>query len=102
MIWDEEHPNPSRTMVDPVDPTRRRAVPGDAAGSDLLVPVLRSGQRTSPAETLDAMRARVREQLSLFHGGVKRFLNPHRYPVGFEQGLYERRTALILAARGHP
>ena len=53
------------------------------------------------ALTLDAIRARVREQLGLFHSGVKRFLNPHRYPVGLESTLHERRTELILAARAH-
>jgi nicotinate phosphoribosyltransferase len=101
MIWDEEHGDPSRTIVDPLDPTRRRSVPDDCPANDLLVPVVKGGRRTSSPETLDAIRARVREQLSLFHGGVKRFLNPHRYPVGFERGLYERRTAMVLAARGH-
>ena len=50
-------------------------------------------------ETLEAIRARVRAQLDLFHGGIKRLLNPHRYPVGLEQRLFEGRTELILAAR---
>ena len=31
---------------------------------------------------------------------VKRFLTPHRYPVGVEQSLHDLRTRLILKARG--
>jgi len=27
-------------------------------------------------------------------------VNPHRYPVGLERGLHDRKTALVLAARG--
>ena len=101
MIVDEELARPTRTLIDPLDPTRRRTLPDDASFTDLLVPVARKGRRTSEAETLDTIRARVREQLGLFHSGVKRFLNPHRYPVGLESTLYERRTELILAARAH-
>jgi len=101
MIVDEELSRPTRTLIDPLDPTRRRTLPDDASFTDLLVPVARKGRRTSEAETLDTIRARVREQLGRFHSGVKRFLNPHRYPVGLERTLYERRTELILAARAH-
>jgi len=101
MIVDEELSRPTRTLIDPLDPTRRRTLTDDASFTDLLVPVVRKGRRTSEAETLDTIRARVREQLGLFHSGVKRFLNPHRYPVGLERTLYERRTELILAARAH-
>ena len=32
--------------------------------------------------------------------GVKRFVNPHQYPVGLEQSLYDLRTELILRVRG--
>jgi len=101
MIVDEEISVPTRTMVDPADPTRRLTLPDDCAFTELLVPVAREGRRTSEPETLDVIRARVRKQLDLFHPGVKRFLNPHRYPVGLESTLFERRTALILAARAH-
>jgi len=101
MILDEEIARPTRTLIDPLDSTRRRTVPEDAAFADLLVPAARKGRRTSEPETLDAIRARVREQLGTFHAGVKRFLNPHLYPVGLERALHERRTELILAARAH-
>ncbi len=36
-----------------------------------------------------------------FHAGVKRFEHPHAYPAGLEQGLFERKLALVLKAKGH-
>ena len=101
MIVDEEISQPTRTMVDPLDSTRRLTLPDDCDFTQLLTPAAREGRRTSEPETLDAIRTRVRQQLGLFHAGVKRFLNPHRYPVGLESTLYERRNELILAARSH-
>ena len=46
-----------------------------------------------PEPSLEESRTRLQEQLGLFHAGVKRFVNPHRYPVGLELGLHERKTA---------
>jgi nicotinate phosphoribosyltransferase len=38
--------------------------------------------------------------LARFHFGIKRFINPHQYPVGLEEGLHELKTDLVLKARG--
>ncbi len=101
VIYDELRGLPAEpTMVDPLDMTRRKAIPPGAEGEDLLVPVFRRGVRVYEPPDLEAIRRRVREQLGRFHGGVKRFVNPHRYPVGLELGYFERRTRLILEERG--
>jgi len=101
VIWDELHPAPQEwTMVDPADHTRSKVMPADATSHDLLVPVLRHGDLVYQRPLLADIRARTRTQLDLFHAGVKRLDNPHLYPVGLEAGLHERKTALILAARG--
>ena len=101
LIWDERHElGAAPTMVDPLDLTRRKTIPEDAEGEDLLVPVFRRGSRVYDPPGLEEIRARVREQLGGFHEGVKRFVNPHRYPVGMELGYFERKTRLVLAARG--
>ena len=102
MIFDELEPShDGSTMVDPLDMTRRKTIPADAAGENLLTPILRRGQRgVRYARAWTTIRVRVQEQLALFHDGVKRFVNPHRYPVGLERGLHERKTELILKSRG--
>ena len=66
---------------------------------DLLVPIFRAGRRVYDTPALVDVRRRVSEELSQFHPGVKRFVNPHRYPVGLERKLHELRTQLILQAR---
>ncbi|BDG10405.1 nicotinate phosphoribosyltransferase [Anaeromyxobacter paludicola] len=100
-IYDEWSGLPSpATIVDPLDLTRRKTLDGALEGEDLLRPVFRGGALVGPRPTLEEARARVRQQLALLHPGVKRFVNPHQLPVGLEKGLFERRTALVLAARG--
>jgi nicotinate phosphoribosyltransferase len=100
-IHDREAPLPEPvTMVDPLDHTRRREIPAGTAGEDLLAPVFRGGELVYERPPLAASRQRVRAQLEGFHAGVKRFVNPHQYPVGLERGLFDLRTRLILEARG--
>lgn len=100
-IYDEELGAPSDfILVDPLDPTRRKRLESTTPREDLLTPVLRGGQCVCALPPLPAIRERVRQQLSFLHAGIKRLVNPHQYPVGLELGLHERKTELILRARG--
>ncbi|HET9555195.1 MAG TPA: nicotinate phosphoribosyltransferase [Anaeromyxobacteraceae bacterium] len=89
-------------IVDPLDPTRRREIPAGTRGEDLLVPIFRGGRQVYEPPPLEASRARTFEQLERFHGGVKRFVNPHQFPVGLERRLSDLRIKLVLEARGAP
>jgi len=101
MIFDTQSPPSGEClMIDPFDPTRRKRFDPQTPSEDLLVPVYRAGQRVYEPPPLAELRRRAMEQLGLFHSGVKRFLHPHRYPVGLEAGLHRRKTHLILKARG--
>ena len=91
--------DPGRTLVDMLDPTRRKTLAPDATFEDLLVPVLRSGQRVGEQPSLRDARARAQSQLAKLDAGIKRFVNPHAYPVGLTPSLHEERTRLILQAR---
>jgi nicotinate phosphoribosyltransferase len=103
VIYDEQLGLPPlAVMVDPEDPTRRREVPAGAGAEDILVPVFRRGVQVYRSPPLSEIRARTLSQLGLFHGGVKRFVNPHRFPVGLERGLHDARTQLVLEARRAP
>jgi nicotinate phosphoribosyltransferase len=101
VVYDELSglPAPAQ-MVDPLDPTRRRAFAKGVVGEDLLVPIFQRGRRVYDPPPLAAARARTLAQLARFHVGVKRFVNPHRYPVGLERGLHDLRVRLVLEARG--
>jgi nicotinate phosphoribosyltransferase len=102
-IYDEDLglPSPS-VIVDPLDVTRRRELPAGTPGEDLLVPILRGGRPVWEPPPLEASRARTLDQLSRFHAGVKRFKNPHLFPVGLERRLSDLRVKLVLEARHAP
>jgi nicotinate phosphoribosyltransferase len=101
-LYDETHPPAGRmVIVDPLDPTRRKRLPEDAAWEELLVPVLRRGQPVCASPPLEASRARAQRQLALLNAACKRFVHPHEYPAGLEQGLWEQKRAMIEAGRGN-
>ncbi len=100
-IYDSEAGAPENfTIVDPLDPTRRKHIGPDAFGEDLLVPVFCKGKLVYMPPTLSDTRNRVQNQLAKFHSGIKRFVSPHQYPVGLEIGLHNIKTDLILRMRG--
>jgi nicotinate phosphoribosyltransferase len=101
MIYNEAEELPAApTLIDPLDPTRRRVIPPATPCGDLLVPVFRGGKRVYDVPPIAEARARAKRELAEFHVGIKRFVNPHRYPVGLERGLHDLKTRLILEARG--
>lgn len=101
MIYDEIAPPAEEcVMVDPADATRRTSYCGMHGATELLVPVFERGECVWEPPRLEDVRARTRAQLGALDPSHLRFLNPHVYKVGIELGLHERKTALILAARG--
>lgn len=88
------------TMVDPMDMTRQKTIPTETEFNDLLVPIFRQGRCVYDAPAIHEMRDCATRQLAMFHDGIKRFSNPHEYPVGLEKRLFELRTKQILKARG--
>ena len=103
MVYDLERPPPAgaeATIVDPTDPTRRKTFSAGHTYEELLRPVCREGRRVGDPEPLDAIRDRARTGVAGLDPSIKRFLNPHIYPVGLERGLHELRTGLVLKARG--
>lgn len=88
------------TIVDPLDPTRRKHLPPGTPFEDLLVPIFEKGRLVYQSPPLADIRRRAQSELSMFHSGIKRFVNPHQYPVGLELKLHELKTELVLKARG--
>jgi len=87
------------TIIDPADPARQKTIPPGTAGEDLLVPVLRKGERMYDPPGVAEARDRTRRQLALFHPGIKRFINPRRYPAGLEESLHRHKAEMIEEAR---
>lgn len=87
-------------IVDPIDMTRRKVMPAKATFEPLLVPVYRAGRLVYEVPSIHETRARTLREIGRLHAGIRRFVNPHEYPVGFDLKLYELKTRLILEARG--
>ncbi|MET4105611.1 nicotinate phosphoribosyltransferase [Hymenobacter sp. UYP22] len=87
------------TLIDPLDATRRRAVRPDAPYRELLEPIFRRGELVHQLPTLQESRARAHREVLSLDPSIRRFLNPHTYPVGLEESLNTFRTQLILEKR---
>ena len=101
MIYDVQNPGEGkRILVDPMDATRRKTISNDADAVDLLVPIFRDGKCLYNRPGIHQTRKFAIDQISMFHPGIRRLVNPHQYPVGLELGLHQRKTELILKVRG--
>jgi nicotinate phosphoribosyltransferase len=98
MIFDTEKVPVAQHMsiIDPVDITKRKHIPAETSFNDLLVPVFREGVCVYQLPSLEDIRSRVQHQLKQVHTSVKRFVNPHTFPAGLEEGLYHHKLNLIL------
>lgn len=82
-------------IIDPVDSTRSRIVSSAMESRDLLLPIFREGRCCYQKPSLTAIQAFCKQELSKFDRGIKRFYNPHSYPVGLEESLYQLKCKLI-------
>ncbi len=101
-IFDEENkPNSDNwTIVDPMDMTRRKKMTSiEGEFKNLLKPIFRNGKCVYEKPDLKTIQTKVKEELKTLHRSIKRFTNPHSYPVGLEKGLYDLKTNLILKLR---
>ena len=88
------------TMVDPIDHTRRRQFSTADPYDELLRPLFVKDDVAESVGNIEKARTRVREDLDALHPSIKRITYPHEYPVGLERELHNRKTRLILDARG--
>ncbi|WP_019946339.1 nicotinate phosphoribosyltransferase [Hymenobacter aerophilus] len=102
MLYNTATPPPTAPLVivDPLDATRRRTVRPETPYRELLEPVFRRGRLLQPLPPLAESRARAHREVLALDPSIRRFLNPHTYPVGLEATLYDYRNHLILEKRG--
>ncbi|SDK31447.1 nicotinate phosphoribosyltransferase [Catalinimonas alkaloidigena] len=99
MIYDLDAPpaaDQAPVIIDPNDITRRKRLSPETPSEELLVPVMRAGKLVYPLPSLSDVRQRAHQQLASLHPTIKRFENPHLYPVGLEEAYYQRKLDLIL------
>ncbi|PSL07600.1 nicotinate phosphoribosyltransferase [Cecembia rubra] len=89
-------------IIDPVDPTKRKKI--NTIGLDeefLLKPIFINGQKVYESPDIHQIKKNSERNLALFDKAHKRFVNPHIYPVGLEEKLYELRTQLVFKMKNY-
>jgi nicotinate phosphoribosyltransferase len=66
---------------------------------DLLTSIFKKGEKTYSFPGISAIKNNVIEEMNAVHEGVKRFENPHIFPVGLEESLHHKKMDLILKLR---
>jgi nicotinate phosphoribosyltransferase len=100
VMFDELHrPQEKWLAIDPEDYSQQTAFGSDQKSEELVVPVMRQGKRIAASPSLADLRQRTIEQLKMFSPGILRFDNPHKYPIGLEEGLYQQKLRLALEGR---
>ncbi|MDR2587107.1 MAG: nicotinate phosphoribosyltransferase [Coriobacteriales bacterium] len=98
MVYDEQSQPTDDLIIDPYDDLRRKNLTG-FAHRELLEPLVRDGKAVGGRlSTLEAQE-NARANLASLHPTIKRFLNPHSYPVGLERTLRHQRDEIIRQAR---
>jgi nicotinate phosphoribosyltransferase len=100
VMFDELHrPQEKWLSIDPEDYSQQTTFGNDQNSEELVVPVMRQGNRVATSPSLAELRQRTIEQLKVFPAGILRFDNPHKYPIGLEEGLYQQKLRLALEGR---
>ena len=103
VIYDKEYGIPAPcSAVNLEDPTLSHTISAQAAWTDLLVPVFRTGKAVYTEPSLGQIRARTQTQLAQLPAAVKKLNDPHDYRIGLERSLHERKEALIRQAQQTP
>src|SRR5688572_20670891 len=100
MIYNEAEKLPENLkIISPLDITKQKVIEPETSFEDILVPVFRKGELVYKLPLLEEIQARTAEQVNNLDPTIRRFLNPHTYPVELEETLHQLKTSLILKLR---
>jgi nicotinate phosphoribosyltransferase len=92
---DEEGP----LIIDPIDPTKRKKIEKGLESELLLKPIFKSGKQVYELQDIHDIKRKTMSNLQKFDKAHKRLVNPHIYPVGLEESLFNLKTDLVLKAK---
>lgn len=89
-------------IIDPVDPTKRKKIHTKGMEHEILLkPIFRKGELVYGIPEIHTIREKAKKNLSFFDKAHKRLVNPHTYPVGLEESLYQLRTDLVFKMKNY-
>ena len=86
-------------IIDPIDPTKRKRIEPGLETELLLKPIFKSGEKVYELPCIHDIKKRTQANLEKFDKAHKRLVNPHIYPVGLEESLFNLKTELVLKAK---
>ena len=89
-------------MRHPIDPTKKRKLTKKDITKiePLLVDIMEDGKVVYELPSLENIRSRRDDDLSLTDSGVKRLVNPHVHHVSLSQAVWEKKEKLIEQMKG--
>jgi nicotinate phosphoribosyltransferase len=92
----------SYIIIDPIDPTKRKRIQvEDLEEIKLLKPIFKEGLQVYDCPSIEAIKSNTEKNLQNFDKAHKRLTNPHVYPVGLEENLYQLRTDLVFKMKNY-
>lgn len=89
-------------IIDPIDSTKRKRLNlGELEEFKLLKPIFEAGKQVYVCPPIEAIKQNTKENLQCFDKTHKRLTNPHVYPVGLEENLYQLRTDLVFKMKNY-
>ena len=96
IIYDEfEKKKTFKVVRDPYAIWRSKKIKSVWKSKEMLKTIIKNGRIVIKRESLKKIRERVQKELNTLHPGHKRFINPHEYPVGISENLFNVRKKLI-------
>lgn len=92
----------STMIIDPIDSNKRKRLNlGELEEIKLLKPIFKAGQQVYKCPIIETIKLNTKENLQCFDKTHKRLTNPHVYPVGLEENLYQLRTDLVFKMKNY-
>ncbi|WP_291787535.1 nicotinate phosphoribosyltransferase [Cecembia sp.] len=89
-------------IIDPVDPTKRKKINTTGLDQELLLrSIFEKGKKVYDRPDIQQIKGNAKRNLAQFDKTHKRLVNPHIYPVGLEERLYEMRTQLVFKMKNY-
>ncbi|MCH7398015.1 nicotinate phosphoribosyltransferase [Belliella sp. DSM 107340] len=90
------------TIIDPIDPTKRKKINGEYIEQTILLKsIFENGTLVYDPPAIEKIKENTQKNLQFFDKTHKRLVNPHIYPVGLEEKLYQLRTDLVFKMKNY-
>ena len=87
------------SIIDPVDSIRKKEFFNSHSHKDLLINLFENGRCIYNRPSIHTIKKKVVEEIATLDDSIKRFSNPHRYPVGLEKKLYKLRRQIMISIK---